>query len=128
MKKFYTIFAIVFLITILFCVFGVEIAQASQFSGGLQNTAGNVPNLGKATPQSFAATLIKSLIIFVGVIFMIVFIYGGTLYMFSQGDPKKVQKAKGLLITAIIGLAIVLMAYTIAYFVSSTIEQSFISQ
>ncbi len=102
--------------------------QASQFSGGLQNTAGNVTNLGKATPQSFAAVLIKSLIVFVGVIFMIVFIYGGTLYMFSQGEPKKVQKAKGLLITAVIGLAIVLMAYTIAYFVSSSIEQSLIPQ
>jgi len=127
MKKILGFLVIFIIINFIFSVFALEIAQAGQFSGGLQNVAGNVPGLGKATPQVFAATLVKSLIIFVGVIFMIVLIYGGALYMFSQGDPKKVQRAKSLIVTAIIGLVIIMTAYAIAYFVANAIEKSLVS-
>src|SRR5512137_850105 len=114
MKKFIFILAIFLVLNLLFSVFNPDLAWASGFTNGLQNVGSNVPSLGQAVaPQSFAANLIKNLIIFVGIIFMILLIYAGALYMFSQGDPKKTQRAKTLIMTAVIGLVIILTAYAI---------------
>ena len=44
-------------------------------------------------------------------------LYAGFLWMTSSGDETKVTKAKGLMVNAVIGLAIVLAAYAITYFV-----------
>lgn len=125
MKKIFIILAIFLVFNILFSALSPNMVWASSFTNGLQNVGTNVPGLGQAVaPQSFAANLVKSLIIFVGIIFMILLIYAGALYMFSQGDAKKAQHAKTLIMTAVIGLVIILTAYAIAYFVTTTIESS----
>lgn len=52
-----------------------------------------------------------------GVIFLVLMIYGGFLWMTARGDGGQVDKAKGMITTAIVGLIIVLSAYAITYFV-----------
>jgi len=59
-------------------------------------------------------TLVLSL---VGVIFMILIIYGGISWMLAQGNEEKVNKAKKIIIDSIIGLIIVIAAYAISYFI-----------
>jgi len=44
-------------------------------------------------------------------------IYGGFLWMSSGGDTEKISKAKNTITNGIIGLVIVVLAYTIANFV-----------
>lgn len=46
----------------------------------------------------------------VGTIFLIVFIYGGIVYMSSAGRPEQVKKGKQILTTAIVGLLLIILA------------------
>lgn len=51
-----------------------------------------------------------------GLIFLILLVYGGFKWMESQGEDKKVAEARGMIYQAIIGLAIILAAYAITEF------------
>ena len=61
--------------------------------------------------------IIRVLLSFLGVIFVILIIYAGFLWLTSAGNEDKISKAKKTMTAAVIGLAIVLAAYTITYFV-----------
>lgn len=52
-----------------------------------------------------------------GVVFVILLTYGGFLWLTSAGEEEKVKKAQGLIVNSIIGVFIVIAAYTIAWFV-----------
>lgn len=53
----------------------------------------------------------------VGIISVIMLIYGGIRYITSGGDSKKVTDAKNTVLYAIIGLVIAILAYAIVNFV-----------
>lgn len=57
----------------------------------------------------------------VGVVFLILFIYGGFMWMFSKGDSGKVGDAKKILVNAVIGLVIIFSAYVITSFVMTSV-------
>lgn len=59
---------------------------------------------------------------FVGIIAVCVMIYGGFLYMTSNGDSGKAQKAKNVILYGLVGMIIALLAYTIIIFVSRSIS------
>ena len=61
--------------------------------------------------------IISIVLSFVGVIFMILLIYGGFLWMTAGGNEEHIKKAKGILKNATIGLIIALSAYGITYFI-----------
>jgi len=63
------------------------------------------------------ADIIETILGFLGVIFVILIIYAGFLWMTAGGNEEKIKKAKGLITNATIGLLIVLAAYTITHFV-----------
>ena len=71
-----------------------------------------------------AATIVQALLALVGIIFFILIIYGGYSWMTAGGNDEKILKAKKLIIRAVIGLAIVATAYSIAFFVTQAIEQT----
>lgn len=60
----------------------------------------------------------------VGVVFLVLMIYGGFLWMTAGGEAEKVKKAKGIIINAIIGLIIVLASYAITFFILDQIGQA----
>jgi uncharacterized iron-regulated membrane protein len=63
------------------------------------------------------AQLINILLSFVGVVFLVLMIYGGFMWMIDRGNQDKVKKARELIQAAVIGLIIVVSAYAISYFV-----------
>jgi len=63
--------------------------------------------------------IVGLLLSFVGIIFLILTVYAGFLWMTAQGNSGQVEKAKDLLINAIIGLVIVTAAYSITIFVGN---------
>ena len=65
--------------------------------------------------------IIKIILGFLGVIFVILLIYAGFMWMTSAGNEEKISKAKKTMITSIIGLAIILSAYIITIFVLDNI-------
>ncbi len=58
----------------------------------------------------------------IGVIFFILILYAGGVWMTAAGNSERVSKAKELLETASIGLVIVLAAYAIANFVFTNLD------
>jgi hypothetical protein len=65
--------------------------------------------------------LIKGAISILGIVFLILIVYAGYLWMTARGDEKVVTKAKDTLQRAIIGLIIVVAAYAITTFLFTRI-------
>ena len=57
-----------------------------------------------------------------GLIAVIMIMYGGFLWMTAGGNEENVEKAKKLIIAGVIGLAIILSAYAIARFVVTSLQ------
>jgi len=99
----------------------------------LQNISGvNLPNAGQ-NPSASATegkilgavgNIIQAFLSLFGIIFMILIIFGGYKWMMAAGREEEVKKAKDIIRAAVIGLVIVVMAYSISYFVASNIQGS----
>ncbi len=61
--------------------------------------------------------VIKFLLSFLAVIFIILIIYGGFMWMTAQGNEGKVETAKKIIIRSVIGGAIIAIAYLVTWFV-----------
>ena len=67
-------------------------------------------------------TQITNTVLFaVGIISVVMLIYGGIRYVLSGGDSKKVTDAKNTILYAIIGLIISILAYAIVNFVINAV-------
>ena len=73
--------------------------------------------LGNQPLEQTLGMLINVLLGLLGIIFLVLVIYAGFLWMTAGGDEKAVAKAKSIMITAVIGLVILLSAYAISSFV-----------
>ncbi len=58
--------------------------------------------------------IVRGILKLLGIVFVGLIFYGGFVYFSSQGDTDQISKAKDILKTAIIGIIIVLMAYSIS--------------
>ena len=67
--------------------------------------------------QGVIANGINVLLGFLGILFLILVLYAGFLYLTAQGADEPVKKAKKLLTTSIIGLVIIIAAYAISGYV-----------
>lgn len=92
---------------------------------GLHDTDKTATNLPTSKVGWDVPTLIGKIVgaglAFVGVLFFILMIYGGLLWMTAQGNEQRVTKAKDLIIAAIVGLIIVLSAYAITAYIGGAI-------
>ena len=61
----------------------------------------------------YIGIVLASLLAFLGVIFMLLTIYAGFLWMTAKGNDEQVRKAQKILQTTIIGLVIIALAYGI---------------
>ena len=80
----------------------------------LQTTAGYYPNV---TVGYVVATVIKTFLGLLGVIFVVLIVIAGFKWMTAEGDEEKIKKATATISNAAIGLIIVIAAYAITYFV-----------
>lgn len=74
-------------------------------------------DLGSEDLTATIGKLIAALLSVLGVIFLLLIIWAGFTWMTANGDSKKVDKAKDILITSVVGLIILLSAYAISNFV-----------
>ncbi|MCK5320343.1 hypothetical protein KAJ61_03065 [Candidatus Parcubacteria bacterium] len=86
------------------------LGKFSQSAGFVTDDTGT--QLGKVI-----ALVIKGFLSLLGIIFIILIILSGFNWMTSEGDEQKITKAKETIRTAIIGLFIIIAAYSITYFV-----------
>lgn len=66
--------------------------------------------------------LINIALSLLGIVFLLLTLYAGFLWMTAAGDAKATGKAKDILITAVVGLVILLSAYAISNFVIDNIQ------
>lgn len=78
-----------------------------------------------ATPnrsiQSIIVTVINTILGLLGIIFLVIIIYAGFLWMTAGGNDDQVGKAKQLMTNSIIGIIIIVGAYAISYFVLNAV-------
>ncbi len=67
-------------------------------------------------------TITGALLSLGGVLFFLLALYGGFLWMTARGEESQATKAKGIIIDAVIGLAIVSAAYIITSFVFTAVK------
>jgi hypothetical protein len=124
MKKIIVVF--IFLLSIFYFVNpSFALAQSNSNSkealDNLKAAAGssgaNIAGSGPADPRIIVAKIIRTALSLIGIIFVGLAVYAGFLWMTAGGEEDKVSQAKSLLSNAVIGLAIVLSSYAIAYFV-----------
>ncbi|MCQ2571069.1 MAG: pilin [Candidatus Saccharibacteria bacterium] len=88
-------------------------------AAGIKNQVQNIN--GEETLEGDINSIISGVMVAVGVVAVIFIIVGGVNYMTSQGDPGKIQKGKKTLISGIVGLIIVILAYAIVNFVLNSL-------
>ena len=76
---------------------------------------------GQSQLMTTVGTVIKAFLTLLGIVFLVIIIWAGFNYMLSRGDTKKAESARGMILTATIGLIIILAAYAITTFVITTI-------
>jgi len=85
---------------------------------------GDVAGLGDADLRTTIAQIIRVILAFLGVVAVVIIIWGGFKWMVSGGADEKVQAARKLIVMGVVGLAIVLSAYAIASFVISSLASA----
>lgn len=91
---------------------GINNATGSSGTCGASSTNGGLTNLAKKVVNIFS--------IVVGVVAVLMIIYGGFRYITSGGDTGNVGNAKNTLIFAVVGLIIVALAQFIVHYVLNT--------
>lgn len=107
----------IFLLTLPEKVSAFSVADTGLREAGAQSY-GTSLNLDAGT--FFGVFILRPLFAISGLIFLILIIYAGILWMTDRGDLDYVKKAKGILVNSVIGLIILLSAYAITNFVLST--------
>jgi hypothetical protein len=96
---------------------GVDAFYGGGAPGVTEESLRQTTGLGSTDPRVVAARVIQIALGFLGIITVSLIIYGGWMYMTSEGNEEKITKAKAILKNAVIGLIIILSAFSIASFI-----------
>jgi hypothetical protein len=106
-----------------------ECSGSGSISEGVQCFGSTAYDQSAPTPLvELISGIINVLLSLLGVVFLILIIYGGYTWMTAMGDETKVKKAKQVITTASIGLVIIILSYGIASFVFYGLEKNWILQ
>lgn len=75
-------------------------------------------------PREAIASIISAAITLLGSVFLVLLIMSGYWLVTARGQEEKEEKAQKTIRSAVVGLAIVLMAYAITLFVTARISQT----
>jgi len=99
-------------------------ALASAASLDLGMNFGETLGMGTRDIRQTIASIINVALGLLGIVSVIIILYGGFRYMISQGDKTKTEEARKIIISGVIGLVIILAAYAIASFVINSLKQA----
>lgn len=123
MKKYKKIIASIFILSFaLFFLSPVVMADSYGLKEAAEKGYGTTDIPNQDVPTAIGK-IIGAGLSFIGVIFLILMIYAGLLWMFARGNDQNVTKAKELITAAIIGLIIVMSAYAITSYVGSVLSK-----
>ncbi len=85
-------------------------------SHALTNPLGNITSI-----QGLIGRLIKVLLGLAGSVSLLMFVWGGFQYLWSAGDSAKIKKGKDTIVNAVLGIFIILFAYTFVTAIINTL-------
>jgi len=94
----------------------LAVSAQAQMNQGLQEFLGQT-NMGNVSLPTAIGRIVRIVISFLGLIAVVIVIIGGFKWMTSGGNEEAVGKAKKLMVSGLIGLAIIILAYAVAVFV-----------
>ena len=109
---------IIFTALILFFLFTENsFALTAKDAGNLLNTSANKAGVGGFDPIKVVTGVVQAVFSLVGLIFFIFMFYGGYQWFVAQGNEEKVTVARKTLMTASIGLIVVVGSFSITNFI-----------
>jgi hypothetical protein len=107
-------------VSVLFFVSDVVLAQTTSSSPdlGLQPVGESI-GLPTTDIRLVVARIIRTALGLLGIVAVVLILYGGFIWMTAGGDEEKISQSKKILLNSVIGLAIILSSFAIASFVIS---------
>ena len=93
----------------------------------LSDSLGDVGDSTGLSDEDLTTTLgelINIALSLLGIIFLMLTLYAGFIWMTAQGDAGKTKKAQDILRTAVVGLVILLSAYAISTFIITQVQSA----
>jgi Zn-dependent protease with chaperone function len=113
-----------FCLTIFSLLLPTLVLAQSEIVNGLQVINKAEIGLTRADPRETAVKIINVALGFLGIIAVIIVLYGGFMWMTAGGNEERITKAKQILTAGVIGLVIIIMAWAIARFVVETLIEA----
>ncbi|MFB6225850.1 MAG: pilin [Candidatus Paceibacteria bacterium] len=124
-----TSFLLILLFLLTFLIYPADVVAQNQNSSGQDGTHGlqtsaKAAGLNKypSDVNTIAGNVIGWGLSLVGVVFFVLVVYGGILWMTARGNEDQVQRGRNTIIAASIGVVIVLASYAITNFVLQSLQ------
>lgn len=134
-KKQLISFALLSCLSLMFVFFFAPTHQVQAQTTGLYNNQVGLNEIGQQygnkipeDPRLTAAKLIRVILSFLGLIFLVLVLFAGFKWMTSGGNQEQIAQSKKMLINAAIGLIIVLVAWSIASYIIYVLNRLIIDQ
>jgi len=107
-------------ITSAFAAVGSFLMYSVAYAQGLISTTDQPGKLAAATGGQTSArdlvlTFLNFFLGFLGLLAVIMVIYGGILYVTAGGEPDKADKGKKIIMYAVVGIVIILLSFALVY-------------
>ena len=132
--KLFTIFgSLALFLALLFSFFPLKalaVGDTSDTYGNLDKVKNSSGAAGKSVLEKMsnvegsATSLVGTILSYVGIAFLLLMIYGGILWMVSSGNDDQIKKARKIIINAVIGLIIVILAYAATSYIGGRLSGS----
>lgn len=119
-----TLLLLLFIITPFFASALVSLTNSLEKTGVAAEIVTDANKVATNGIQTFVGKIINAFLGLLGTVFLVLLVYGGYLWMTAGGNEEDVTKAKKLIAQAVLGLAVVMGAYAISYFVTSKLENA----
>ena len=104
-------------------LFGTVFAQGiKDIEGPLGRAVGPTGFQGREEIAPIVGTAINMVLSMVGLIFLILMVYAGMLWMTARGEESQVETAQKIIKASMIGLFVVVSAYAITFLVTSRFQ------
>lgn len=110
-------------------ILAVLLTAVSVSAQGLKGAGGIVGQVAQksgantyTSPQQLVGTIINAALTMVGLIFLVLMIYAGYLWLTAKGEEEPIKKAQKIIVSSIIGFVLVASAYAITTFIGKRFE------
>ena len=69
-------------------------------------------------------SVIGAILSLTGVIFLVIIVWGGNMWMTAKGNEQQVEQAKNLITNAVIGIIIIIGSYALTYFLVDVLSNA----